>query len=414
MIRRSAVWHAVMGVALTASAWGQAIEDKEEPAPITNRWGEATTTRLELEETIIQRAQPGRSYHHHPHVIAADGVLYATFSSGRAHEDDVGQEVWFTRSTDKGATWTAPRAIEATRAIAADGEVCTATGLYAYRASPDAPLTLTAYFGVYGYAQDGLTPEGGRPPADAAHVDTRCMAVQSVDGGETWGAAGKAVDGVVFNLGPRPLANGRLLMPANATFAYTDDPSGLRDWRLATLPGVPPGHVDDSAGYQRALAIDPEGIGYCEGSWFQTDDGVVHMMLRTPRNRLACTQSRDSGETWARVRPTAFTDNCSRHQFGRLPDGRFFALSTPDPEAIGARTPLVLALSEDGVTFDRHFVVGDAPATPPAFEGLFKGGRYGYPHLAVVEDVVVVLYSVNKEHVAACRFPVALLDDANG
>ena len=90
----------------------------------------------------------------------------------------------------------------------------------------------------------------------------------------------------------------------------------------------------------------------------------------------------------------------SPHQFGQLPDGRCFGLSTPAP----GRTPLVIAISDDGVTFDRHHIVGDDENRPPRFDGLHKGGRYGYPWLEIVGDTGFVIYSIAKEDVAIARF----------
>ena len=103
---------------------------------------------------------------------------------------------------------------------------------------------------------------------------------------------------------------------------------------------------------------------------------------------------------------SGYTDTICRCHFGRLPDGRCFGLSDPDPESIG-RTPVVLALSEDGVKFDRHFIVGDEPNCPPREKGLGKGGRYGYPYLHLMGDEVFVIYSVGKEDIGITQFKLS-------
>ncbi len=383
------------------------MNGKDSPM-ITNCWGEAKTVRLEAPETIIQPAVAGRAYHHHQHVVTMDGTLYASFSSGARNEDDVGQCVMFASSADRGATWTEPRPVVVPPPGRYAPCVVTATGLHARRAAAGAPLRLMAYYGQYEYAAAGL--DGAqRKPADAAHMNTACYAVYSDDGGETWSAPAKLLDRFVANLGPQPANHGRLIMPGSVVYPSTDDPGGLVNWTWRALPCLPADHVDDSAGFQRCLRERKREHGYCEGSMFVTDDGAIHMMLRTNERYLAHAQSVDNGETWSLPEPTEFTDNSSRHQFGRLPDGRFFALTTPDPDHQWRRTPLVLAVSEDGIVFDRHFVVGDAPGQPPRFDGMHKGGRYGYPYLAVCDDTVVVLYSINKEDVAAACFPVDAL-----
>jgi hypothetical protein len=56
----------------------------------------------------------------------------------------------------------------------------------------------------------------------------------------------------------------------------------------------------------------------CEGSFYQTDDGVAHMMLRTDRQQLAVSESRDGGKTRTlpsaafRCRPWPVADPTSR------------------------------------------------------------------------------------------------------
>lgn len=68
---------------------------------------------------------------------------------------------------------------------------------------------------------------------------------------------------------------------------------------------------------------------------------------------------------------------------------------------------LALALSRDGVVFDRQFILGDEPETAPRMPGLSKNGRYGYPYLHILADNVFVIYSINKEDLAVARFHLA-------
>jgi hypothetical protein len=70
-----------------------------------------------------------------------------------------------------------------------------------------------------------------------------------------------------------------------------------------------------------------------------------------------------------------------------------------------------LAASKDGVVFDRHFILGDEPASKPRMPGSHKGGRYGYPHMHIMGDQAFVIYSVNKEDVWVCRFDLNELDE---
>ena len=69
----------------------------------------------------------------------------------------------------------------------------------------------------------------------------------------------------------------------------------------------------------------------------------------------------------------------------------------------------MLATSEDGVTFDRHYVLGDEPAAPPRMAGHHKSGRYGYPSYHILDEMIYVVYSIAKEDIAVCRTPLAAL-----
>ena len=146
----------------------------------------------------------------------------------------------------------------------------------------------------------------------------------------------------------------------------------------------------------------------CEGSFYQTDDGVLHMLLRDTgrklQHRLWLTESRDDGTTWSPPVMTDFSDTDAKFHLGRLPDGRFYHVGNP----VGAgRTPLALSLSRDGVAFDEHFILGDAHYERRR-PGLHKGGEYGYPHSLVHDGWLHVIVSRQKEAVEVLR--VALSD----
>ena len=187
---------------------------------------------------------------------------------------------------------------------------------------------------------------------------------------------------------------------------------GLIGWERSGLPGLPAGYLDDWYSHKRGAAILGLAHRFNEANCYQTDDGVVHMMLRNENGtRMGVSESRDDGRTWSRPLLTDFTNSVSRSHFGRLPDRRFFCVNCPTPVRAGAapstrtpRTPVVLALSDDGVVFDRHYVIGDDAQGEPRIAGYLKHGRYGYPYLVVVGDTALMAYSTNKEDINLARF----------
>ena len=206
----------------------------------------------------------------------------------------------------------------------------------------------------------------------------------------------------------RPRRRAGSILPGHVTFPYTDDPSGLSGWTYAGLAGLPSDFVDDTMGwdYGREARDDPRVFN--EGSFFQTDDGVIHMMLRS-----------ESGPAVGHREPRRRRDVVGagddrlyrRHHAGPTSAGWTTAGSSgsarPTPRNPWARTPAVLALSENGVVFDRHFTVGDEPERPPRTPGRGKRGRYGYPYLHVMDGTAFGAYSVAKEDIAVARFPLA-------
>ena len=170
---------------------------------------------------------------------------------------------------------------------------------------------------------------------------------------------------------------------------------------------------DDSEAFWHVQARMGWPAGLCEGSFYQTDDDVLHMLLRTTgpgfAGRLWLTESRDDGAAWSPPVEIAFTDNNTKFHFGRLPDGRFYYVGCPDPEPRGARNPLVLSVSEDGVCFDRHFILADEDYIQKNV-GRWKGGLYGYPHTMVHEGYLYVIVSLRKEAVAVLRVALSAID----
>ena len=171
--------------------------------------------------------------------------------------------------------------------------------------------------------------------------------------GRAWSAPLDMNVPIVPNHGPQPTKSGRLIISGNIAFPYTDDPSGLAGWRMT---GIYPEDMaatifDDSEAFWKVQARMGWPAGLCEGSFYQTDNGVLHMLLRTTgpgyAGKLWDTESRDDGTTWSSPVETVFTDNNTKFHFGRLPDGvgrptagRYFYVGCPDPEPRGRATRL--------------------------------------------------------------------------
>ncbi len=319
----------------------------------------------------------------------------------------------YSTSDDFGQTWTPARTLVPAEPGEYGPACITSGGLYVGK---DA---MTAYYSSYEItpAAQALFMESGlnhwHEPGLKTIQNVQTGVLVSRDGGLSWSTVAGGLPGFIPNLSPTRLSSGRLLMTGHLLHAWTDDSGGISGWRIAGLPGLPDGFYERAGGLFPVTGLLGE-LGICEGAVHEIPGEPLRLMLRTNRARLAVAESRDDGATWSEPQLTDFTDCGSKMQFGRLPDGRYFALSCPDPnvpESCLRRTPLVLAVSHDGNVFDRHFILGDEPDAPLRYPGAYKHGRYGYPYALVVKDHLVVVNSVGKEDVECHIFSLRDLED---
>ena len=336
--------------------------------------------RPHVESSLVHAAASEWTYTHHPHLGLFRGRLWAMWSNGHVNEDRSGQRVIIASSADC-ERWTEPRVL-AEPGLMPDGRerVLTAAGLHAHAGK------LVAYFGDYGPQKE----------------DTRLWAMSS-DEGENWSEWLDMQVPVCPNFGPSATRSGRLIMPGNISFPYTDDASGLSGW---TMAGIYPPEMADITDDPDSFWVVAERAGWptavCEGSFMQTDDGVLHMLLRAElrgfRWRLWQTDSHDDGTTWSPAVETEFTDCNAKFHLGRLPDGRFYYVGNP---LAGNRWPLLMSLSEDGMSFDRHLILGEGHWELP--QDAHRPGEYGYPHTVVHEGALHVIVSRQKRAIEVLR-----------
>lgn len=370
---------------------GLAVSAADTPVPVLRNaavWRDGKPVELvnpvrpAVDTVRVYQPHTDWTYSHHPHLTFFRGRFFAIWSNGRRDEDAPGQRILISTATDFGE-WSAPRPLVDAMTDTNGGErVLTAAGFHQYQG------TLVAYFANYGPAKE----------------TTHLLAVTTTNGMD-WSPPQPVGLPVCPNFGPLAVRGGRLILSGHIAFPYTDDPAGLAGWQMAGLypKAVAATITDDPASFWGVAQTNGWGAAVCEGSAFQTDDGVIHVPLRSTgsqfRHRLWLTESRDNGVSYSAPVETEFSDTNAKFQFGRLPDGRFFYVGNP----VGAgRTPLVLALSRDGVNFDRNFILGErryAMAQP----GRSKGGEYGYPNVLLHDGWLHVIVSRQKEGIEVLR-----------
>ncbi|HML47511.1 MAG TPA: exo-alpha-sialidase [Clostridia bacterium] len=361
---------------------------------ITNQTPQRVRRMLTPRSAVLyQPSPPEWTYSHHASLCVFQGTMHAIWSNCEVNEDDRFQRVLHAATRDR-VHWTKPDVLFES---ADNGGVWTAAGMLA---TAD---RLVAYAGYYEYK-----PAPGEANVYTLDHQNTTLCLRSTHDGAQWSSIQDLSLPVVPNHGPQALASGKWMISGNIVFPTTMDPEGLSGWTPHGLPPFPwQGWFDDSEGFWKHYQDigDPQWL--CEGSFFQMDDGSLRMLLRSRERRLFLSQSNDDGETWSAPVPTDFTDCGSKFHCGRLPDGRYYIVSNPDPAS--NRCPLVLSLSEDGNVFDREYVI-DGTYRAMRNPGRWKGGIYGYPHTLVDNGHMFVICSINKEDVFVYDFPLKQLD----
>ena len=357
--------------------------------------------KLPSETTLLYSPVKGASYCHHASIAFFKGKFYALWSNGFEHEDECGQRVMLATSDD-GVTWGKPVILVEPCEVGSPDLCLTAGGLYTNGEK------LQAYFGCYGYKNAGEGDVHGRVGVMGKHFDTFLGHTSTVDG-ITWTKAERMDCTTVPNHPPMPTSSGRVIISGGFLYPYSDNPDGDGPFIDAGIDGGVFGSErpwDDSDSIQfvtKQNGWDCRLI--CEGSFFETDDKVLHMLLRSNSEWLWLTESRDDGVTWTPPVKTGFSDDNTKFHCGRLPDGRWYVVSCPITSK-GARNPLVISLSKDGEDFDQAYIIRDEKYDQ-IFDGLYKGGLYGYPHTLIHGGVMYVIYSKHKEAIEITRIKIS-------
>ncbi|MBR1402288.1 MAG: family 78 glycoside hydrolase catalytic domain [Prevotella sp.] len=277
-------------------------------------------------------------------VETTKGDLVACYFGG-THERNPDVCIWVSRKP-KGATeWTAPQ-------MAADGvfrpdyrEACWNPVIYQV---PNGELRI--YFKI------GVNVAGWKG-----------WMVRSKDGGKTWSKREPLPDDLYGPIKNKPILNkGRLIAPTSderngwkCYFEYSDDMG--KTWKLTDF-------VEADSG---VLAIQP--------SILVLPDGRLEALCRTRSRHVGVTFSSDNGETWSKLQLIDVPNNNSGLDAVNLKDGRFALICNdwpiePDKQK-GARTPLSVLLSDDGLNWKHWVTLEDSPIN-----------QYSYPSIIQTND----------------------------
>ena len=196
--------------------------------------------------------------------------------------------------------------------------------------------------------------------------------VISKDGGKTWSKREKLPEGIYGPIKNKPILNkGRLIAPTSderdgwkVYFEYSDDMG--KTW-------------------QRTAYVEaPQGVKAIQPTILLLPDGRLEALCRTRSRQIGVTYSSDNGETWTPLTLIATPNNNSGIDAVNLQDGRYALVCNDHPieptKEKGARTPLSVLLSDDGITWQHFITLEDSPISQYSYPSIIQS-RDGHLHI---------------------------------
>lgn len=179
--------------------------------------------------------------------------------------------------------------------------------------------------------------------------------------------------------------------------AYADrSEDGGRSWKLSNPIRIGVEYHGERTTQNSDIQVSEQsfyGRGVIQPTLWESESGIVHMLLRSTEGVLYRSDSYDYGKSWCEAYPTELPNNNSGIDVARFDDGMLVLCMNPVGQNWGARTPIVLKVSTDnGKTWEDECVLEDIP------------GEYSYPSIIVDGDRLYVTYTYDRKSIAFWQF----------
>ena len=377
---------------------------------------------MDLKPITLFRASPSEwTFSHHPKIAYVNGRFYAAWSNSFMHEDSAGTRVRGATSRD-GKTWSASFIMIPSLSEPADefnephkaGIAVWPNGIETFVGVRDRVYII----GQAGYRKGYLGKSG-----DMGLI-ARAIDQNNEMGPIFWLTREIPLGGEAF---PSYLS-------AGSEQLKKDGEDILKQLRLSDIDWLGKASSRDIYRGKMPEAADHSIISH--DPVYKCPDGTEMRVFRNYNgtHRLYVSYRQSPDDPWSLGIPTDIPDSPSGVAVGELPDGQAFLIGNliagelDDPDARPyrdprkawpfqerdfqpehfPRDPLVLALSNDGKTFDRAWAIRHD--TPDArYSGLGWIPGFQYPDSIVANDALWTLYSVNKEDIEVLQIPLSRL-----
>ena len=224
---------------------------------------------------------------------------------------------------------------------------------------------------------------------------------RSKDGGKTWQTPQALPEGFLGPIKNKPVMVGDKIYCPSSTenkgwrlhFEVTDKkltkwqkigpleaelslPTAVRKSPVTTKDALGNNKNDQEAG-EAIKTAKPQPILAIQPSIMFLKDGRLKVLARTRNANLATAESRDKGKTWSKVTLSDLPNNNSGTDAVTLKDGRQMLIyndfSTIDGTPKGPRTPLSLAISDDGEHWRKLMDLETSPVSQYSYPSIIQG-----------------------------------------
>ena len=315
-----------------------------------------TESPVQVREFIYEQA-PFPSCHASTIVETRGGALLAAWFGG-TDEGDKDVAIWLSRRENPG--WTAP--VEVVNGIQNDTLRYPCWNPVLFQPASGA---LRLYYKV------GPNPR-----------EWWGMVMESNDEGRSWSAPERLADSLLG-----PVRNKALALDGDIVIA----PSSTEHdgWRVHMERSTDGGNTWQWIG----PVSDPGDLGAIQPAVLQYPDGRLRMLCRTQKRVIGSSWSADQGATWSPMEATELPNPNSGIDALTLQDGRHLLVYNPTapPEGKwgGPRSPLVVAVSDDGENWEQIALLENEP-----------GAEFSYPAVIQARDGKVhITYTWKREKI---------------